>query len=72
MIDYINGCRLFIGSLSLPLSIAHSLDVPRIAISRVEEHFMIDGMENVWKNFAWINDSKKSDNFYNILNTCNI
>jgi hypothetical protein len=55
--DIINSCKYFIGNQSAPLAMAHSLDVPRLAILNKVDEIAYRGEEKYFKNFSWISDS---------------
>lgn len=50
----IKYCKLFIGEQSLPLAIAHSLDVPRIAVLNNVDAKAYIGEEEIFKNFSYV------------------
>jgi hypothetical protein len=53
----INSCKLFIGSLSAPLSIAHALNKKRIACQNInccDDNIMIKGLDTYWENLEII------------------
>lgn len=50
----IKNCKLFIGNQSLPLAIAHSLGVPRIAVLNEVDKIAYMGEENIYSNFSYV------------------
>lgn len=54
MFMLINSCKVFIGNQSLPLAIAHALDVPRIGILNGADKNAYIGEEIIYPKFKWI------------------
>lgn len=52
--NIINSCKFFIGNQSAPLAIAHSLDVPRLAMLNEVDKLHYIGEEKYFKNFYWL------------------
>jgi len=53
MFILINSCKLFIGNQSLPLAVAHALDVPRIGVLNEVDKAAYIGEELIYPNFKW-------------------
>lgn len=49
----IAGCKNFIGNQSMPLAIAHALDVPRLGILNEVDKKHYIGEETIYNNFTW-------------------
>lgn len=54
MISLIASCGIFIGNQSLPLAIAHALDVPRIGVLNEIDKIAYIGEEKIFKNFTYV------------------
>ena len=54
MFALIGSCGNFIGNQSLPLAIAHTLDVPRIAVLNEVDKKAYIGEEKIFKNFGYV------------------
>lgn len=54
MFSLIAGCGEFIGNQSLPLAIAHSLDVPRTGVLNPVDQAAYVGEELIYKNFRYV------------------
>lgn len=50
----ISYCELFVGEQSLPLAVAHALDVPRIAVLNQVDKAAYIGEEKIFKNFSYV------------------
>lgn len=50
----IGSCKKFIGNQSLPLAIAHALDVPRIGVLNETDKNAYIGEEKIFKNFQYV------------------
>lgn len=54
MFSIINSCHHFIGNQSLPLAIAHALDVPRIGVLNETDCKAYIGEELIYKRFSYV------------------
>lgn len=54
MVTLINAAKLFIGNQSLPLAIAHSLGVNRIAVLNEVDKAAYIGEEKIYSNFSYV------------------
>jgi hypothetical protein len=56
--EIINSCKFFIGNQSAPLAMAHSVDVPRLAILNKTDEIHYIGEEKFSRNFSYISEDK--------------
>lgn len=54
MVSLIDSCSLFTGNQSLPLAIAHALDVPRIGVLNPVDCKAYIGEEKIFKRFSYV------------------
>ena len=63
----LNACKFYIGNQTAPLSMAHSMGVPKLAELWDQDAFHFIGEEKYFKNFNWVSSAHN----YNCLDTIN-
>jgi len=69
MVVHINSCKIFVGNMSTPLAIAHSLGVPHLCELYATDQVHYIGDEKYIKNFFYFkhNDSGYVDGLETFL-----